>query len=65
MLLWGNGGVWDINDDVMMVQFPPKNKKAAAMIYYPLLMIFLMKSNSKFIEPVIAELRPSPEWLYS
>ena len=26
--------IWDLND---------KNKKAAAMIYYPLLMIFLMR----------------------
>ena len=37
----GGWGVWDLNDDDGTIS--SKNKKAAAMIYHPLLMIFLMK----------------------
>ena len=69
MMLLGGWGLQDLNDDDDddgTISY--KNKKAAAMIYHPLLMIFLIKNNIiqqyklKFIGPVIAELRPSPEW---
>ena len=56
------GGVWDLNDD-MMTQ---PNKLAAAMIYQPFLMIcilivtLLASTNLSFIAPLIAELSLGP-----
>ena len=41
MLLWG-WGVWNLNDDDDGT-ISSKNKMAAAMIYHPLLVIFLIK----------------------
>ena len=43
MMLLGGVGVWDLNDDDDDGTISSKNKKAAAMIYAPLLMIYLMK----------------------
>ena len=43
MMLLGGWGVWDLNDDDDDGTISFKNKKAAAMIYHPLLMIFLIK----------------------
>ena len=45
------GGVWDLNDNGTI---SCENKKAATMIYHPLLLVFLMKVTLyklKFIEP--------------
>ena len=59
------GGLGDLYDDGTISS---KNRTAAAMIYHPFHMIFLIKSNIvqwyklKLIEPVINELRPSPKW---
>ena len=66
MLLWGVG-VWDLNDDDDDDgTISSKDRKAAAMIYHPLNISdesnIVHKYILKFIEHVIAELRPSPEW---
>ena len=43
MMLLGGWGVWDLNDDDVDGTISSKNKKAAAMIYHPLHIIFLIK----------------------
>ena len=43
MMLLREWGVWDLNDDDEDGTISSKNKKAAAVICHPLLMIFLMK----------------------
>ena len=62
MMLLGPGlAVWDLDDDNAVGTISSKSKMAAAMIYYSLLMIFLIRITLfidiklKFIEPVIAD----------
>ena len=61
IMLLGGFGVWDLNDDDNVGTISIKNKMVVAMIYHPLLMIFLIKVMVQ-IEPVISELRSSRKW---